>query len=219
MNIFNIFKKKPQPRYTNDYIKVVNNRIIFSEDEDHIKKLEAGLRNILFQYGNKGSDAIYLDIYKEYKENYWVYDLFPELLVCVVPRLIYNRGLSISDTVYSRYLLVRSLSYRIPDRLKLPEKLEELLIDLFERTSGYRTMGAKDAIDKTEFIDMVRSHYLAMWKFIIYDNDFKTPIDLLIHNETNWLTALATKDGEIATRNVIRRTIEEYASNLGIKNP
>lgn len=219
MNIFNIFKKKPQPRYTKDYIKVVNNRITFS-NEDNIRKLEAGLRIILFQYGNKGSDAIYLDIYKEYKENYWVYDLFPELLVCVVPRLIHNRGLNISDDVYSRYLLVRSLSYQLlPDRLKLPEKLEELLIDLFERTSGYRTMGAKNAIDKTEFIDMIRSHYLAMWKYIIYDGNFKTPIDLLIRNETNWLTSLATKDGEIATRNVIQRTIEEYASNLGIKNP
>ena len=220
MDIFNIFKKKPQPRYTKDYIKIVNNRITINTTDVHIHQMEKGISIVLKQYGSKHSNDIYIDIYNEYNANYWVYDLFPELLKCVAPRLIYNRGLTIPDHIYSYYFLIRDYQYQLlPDRLKLPEKLEEFLIDIFERTSGYRTRGAKEAIDKTEYIDMIRAHYLAMWKYIIYDDDFKTPIDLLILNETNWLTSLATKDGEIATRNVIQRTMEEYASNLGIKNP
>jgi hypothetical protein len=160
-------------------------------------------------------ENLYFDLYREYQKHYVVYDVVPSLLQYKVPLIFSGRyPENIFDNQFTFEKLVpNSLVYRqLPDKFKLPENLEKILLEVRKRVSAYIDTG--DMSDN-DYRDLVRMNFVKQWEVFKKDPSL---IDCYMDAQLGMLHMWATVENKTIVKNIIERTQDELAQEFLSKN-
>lgn len=213
-----MFKKKPL-KYSKNLIYITNGFINFNTNYPDVQAVENCLHEIRSN-NNTYDSKIYELIYKEYLNNYSLYDMYPFLLRCRLPNTIIGElPLSIPDYLYEKYILIPEELYsKLPLQLMLPDNLENYVPNVFNSTNHHRSKDTRDMLSIDKYIAITRTNYINLvitecYKQDRFEFDMKylsIAIRKFIQGNEYYLISLSTDDCKIQTRNVIDRITKDF---------
>lgn len=206
--MFKFFKKLKHTRnliYTNH-----EGNIIFSKEfPSDITMLidDIVVNNMLYD------DKVYKAIYKEYKENYPVYDKHPSLLYFRIPLVISAQYVHRNLIEPNSYLKsITYISNVVPKTFRIPEFTKNLIMECLQKSSAY--MATKEKLDYEDFEKYLEFKFLSEWPTYIKNPDKYVTV---FSNVMFTRFIQAGGDNYRTISNVIERTIQskmqEAASN------
>lgn len=216
MGLIDIFRKKKENlRYSYDLIYVDSKGCIcFS---NRIVSLQYTILRIR-RFNCLDDDLIYKLVYEEYQKNYSIYDLYPILLTCKLPVILDKlpKKVLVNDDTYLGHILIKDEDYdTLHDMLKVPEKMENCLLNMFNRTIPYHVK-EDTTITSDQFRRLIRTSYLGIWDNILHKPTSKVIQELSIFMNKNILFIRSLINPEYTTQatNVIERVAQEYKEDL-----
>lgn len=217
MGLIDIFRKKKENlRYSYNLIYTdstgclcFSNRIV-------------SLRNTILmirKFNCLSDDLIYRLVYEEYQKNYSMYDLYPVLLTCKLPVILDKLPgkVLVNDDTYVYHILIKDEYYdNLHDILKVPEKMENCLLNMFNRTIPYHVKEETTTITSDIFKRLIRTSYLGIWDNLLHKPGHKVIPELSRFMNKNILFIRSLVNPEYTTQatNVIERVAQEYKEDL-----
>ena len=216
MGLIDIFRKKKENlRYSYDLIYVDRKGYLcFS---DRIASLQYTILRIR-RFNCLDDDLIYRLVYEEYQKNYSMYDLYPVLLKCKLPVIVDKlpKKVLVNDDTYVNHILIKDEDYdTLHDMLKVPEKMENCLLNMFNRTIPYHVK-EDTTITSDIFRRLIRTSYLGIWDNILHKPSHKVVPELTMFMNKNIMFIQSLINPEYTTQatNVIERVAQEYKEDL-----
>lgn len=200
-----LFKRSPKLHYSLDLILAnPDGNIIFSDKlPDRILKF---IHDIILDNNLYGDDKAYIAVYKEYKAHYITYDLYPWLLYFRIPIVIAAQYRHVDFIEPQEYLLSDSeLQSRIPQRIRIPKDVKDLLMETFNKVRAYIDRNSINNQEVDDFDRYLEFKFLSEWPK--YWDD---PIDYINVFSNAVLARFVQFAGENqqTVKNVIERTIK-----------
>lgn len=216
MGLIDIFRKKKENlRYSRNLISVDSKGCLcFSTDIASLRYTILRIR----KFNCLSDDLIYRLVYEEYQKNYSMYDLYPVLLTCKLPVILDKLPgkVMVNDDIYVGYILIKDEDYdTLHDMLKVPEKMENCLLNMFNRTIPYQVK-EDTTITSDIFRRLIRTSYLGIWDNILHKPTSKVVPELTMFMNKNILFIRSLINPEYTTQatNVIERVAQEYKEDL-----
>ncbi len=202
-----LFKRK---RCCRELIAIKNGNLIFNLNNQHINTVYHTLRAMMRKSG-VFDENLYFDLYKEYQKHYVVYDVVPSLLRYKVPLIFSGRfpGILFDSQFTYEELVPNVLVYhKLPDKFKLPENLEKILLEVRKRVSTY--IDTEDISDNN-YRDLVRMNFVKQWEVFKKDPSL---IDCYMDAQLGMLHMWARVENKTIVKNIIERTQDELAQEF-----
>ena len=202
-----LFKRK---RCCRELIAIKDGNLLFNLNNKYINTVYHTLRAMIRKSGIF-NENLYFDLYKEYQKHYVVYDVVPSLLQYKVPLIFSGRfpGI-IFDNQFTFEELVPNVSvyHQLPDKFKLPENLEKILLEVRKRVSAY--IDQEDISDQG-YRDLVRMNFVKQWDVFRKDPSL---IDCYIDAQLGMLYMCARVENKTIVKNIIERTQDELVQEF-----
>lgn len=202
-----LFKRK---RCCRELIAIKDGNLLFNLNNKYINTVYHTLRAMIRKSGIF-NENLYFDLYKEYQKHYVVYDVVPSLLQYKVPLIFLGRfpGI-IFDNQFTFEELVPNVSvyHQLPDKFKLPENLEKILLEVRKRVSAY--IDQEDISDQG-YRDLVRMNFVKQWDVFRKDPSL---IDRYMDAQLGMLYMWARVENKTIVKNIIERTQDELAQEF-----
>lgn len=205
-----LFKRN---RCSRELIKLENHNLEFKES---VRPCYLAIQAIMKQSGNF-DERLYFDLYREYKKHYMIYDIAPDLLRFKIALLFNHRFPNchryFSNDFTFEWLIPNSDIYsKIPDCLRLPKHLEDILVKVRSKILPYII---QNGIDDTWFLSLIRENFLKQWDLFNQDN---SQIDNYIDAQFGMMYGWAPVENQTIVKNIIERTQDELAQEFLSKN-
>lgn len=155
-----LFKRK---RCCRELIAIKNGNLVFNLNNKYINTVYHTLRAMIRKSGIF-NENLYFDLYKEYQKHYVVYDVVPSLLQYKVPIIFSGRfpGIIFDNQFTFEELVPNALVYhQLPDKFKLPENLEKILLEVRKRVSTYIDT---EGISDNDYRNLIRMNFVKQWE-------------------------------------------------------
>lgn len=195
-------------------------RGLITKERSHILIKDNTLKKFVSQYMiyTSGEDSNYLrHLYQEYKKDYLVYDVYPELLLGRALRIIKSKYLRMlnEDFLYDYYYYPLSDSNNLRGAYSIPSDLIELIDEMVNQTLPYR-----DSIITQKFQRIYKGMWISIWKdlYVSYNQNS----DIRISALAKWLEAIKMylvkfakdKSYEIQITNICNRLINNHLNSI-----
>lgn len=207
----NLFKRK---RCCQELIAIKDGNLVFKLSNTHINAAYNTLQAIMRKSGIF-NENLYFDLYKEYQKHYVVYDVVPSLLQYKVPLIFSGRfpGIIFDNQFTFEELVPNTLVYhQLPDKFKLPENLEKILLEVRKRVSAYIDT---EGISDNDYRNLIRMNFVKQWEVFKKDPSF---IDCYMDAQLGMLHMWARVENKTIVKNIIERTQDELAQEFLSKN-
>ena len=157
------------------------------------------------------NENLYFDLYKEYQKHYVVYDVVPSLLQYKVPLIFSGRfpGIIFDNQFTFEELVPNALVYhQLPDKFKLPENLEKILLEVRKRVSTYIDT---EGISDNDYRGLIRMNFVKQWEVFKKDPSL---IDCYMDAQLGMLYMWARVENKTIVKNIIERTQDELAQEF-----
>lgn len=207
----NLFRRK---RCCSELIAIKNGNLVFKLSNTHIN---AAYHTLLAMMRRSGifDENLYFGLYKEYQKHYVVYDIVPSLLQYRVPLIFSGKfpGIIFDNQFTFEELVPNALVYhQLPDKFKLPESLEKILLEVKKRVSAYID---QEYISDQGYRDLVRMNFVKQWDVFRKDPSL---IDCYMNAQLGLLYMWARVENKTIVKNIIERTQDELAQEFLSKN-
>ena len=207
----NLFKRK---RCCRELIAIKNGNLVFNLNNQHINTVYHTLQAMMRKSGIF-DENLYLDVYREYRKHYAVYDVVPSLLRYKLPLIFSNKyPKKLFDNQFTfEELIPKILVYNsLPENFRLPESLEKILLEVRKRVSAYIDT---DSISDQGYRDLVRMNFVKQWDVFKKDPSL---IDCYMDAQLGMLHMWARVENKTIVKNIIERTQDELAQEFFSKN-
>jgi superfamily I DNA and/or RNA helicase len=110
-------------------------------------------------------------------------------------------------------LIPNALVYHnLPDKFKLPENLEKILLEVRKRVSAYIDT---EGISDNDYRNLIRMNFVKQWEVFKKDPSF---IDCYMDAQLGMLYMWARVENKTIVKNIIERTQDELAQEFLSKN-
>ena len=202
-----LFKRK---RCCQELIAIKDGNLVFNLNNRHINTVYHTLLAMMRRSGIF-DENLYFGLYKEYQKHYVVYDVVPSLLQYKVPLIFSGRfpGIIFDNQFPFEELVPNALVYhQLPDKFKLPENLEKILLEVRKRVSAY--IDQEDISDQG-YRDLVRMNFVKQWEVFKKDPSL---IDCYMDAQLGMLYMWARVENKTIVKNIIERTQDELAQEF-----
>lgn len=210
-NHMSLFKRK---RCCQELIAIKDGNLVFNLNNKYINTVYHTLRAMIKKSGIF-NENLYFDLYKEYQKHYVVYDVVPSLLQYKVPLIFSGRfpGIIFDNQFTFEELVPNALVYhQLPDKFKLPENLEKILLEVRKRVSAYIDT---EGISDNDYRNLIRINFVKQWEVFKKDPSF---IDCYMDAQLGMLHMCARVENKTIVKNIIERTQDELAQEFLSKN-
>lgn len=210
-NHMSLFKRK---RCCRELIAIKDGNLVFNLNNKYINTVYHTLRAMIRKSGIF-NENLYFDLYKEYQKHYVVYDVVPSLLQYKVPLIFSGRfpGIIFDNQFTFEELVPNALVYhQLPDKFKLPENLEKILLEVRKRVSTY--IDTEDISDN-DYRNLIRMNFVKQWEVFKKDPSL---IDYYMDAQLGMLHMWARVENKTIVKNIIERTQDELAQEFLSKN-
>lgn len=195
-------------------------RGLITKEKSYILIKDNTLKKFVSQYMiyTSGEDSNYLKhLYQEYKKDYLVYDVYPELLLGRALRIIKSKYLRMlnEDFLYDYYYYPLSESINLKDAYSISPDLIELIDEMVNQTLPYR-----DSFITLKFKRIYKGMWISIWKdlYVSYNPNSAIRISAL----AKWLEAIKMylvkfakdKSYEIQITNICNRLINNHLNSI-----
>lgn len=207
----NLFRRK---RCCSELIAIKNGNLVFKLSNTHINAAYNTLQAIMRKSGIF-DENLYFDLYREYRRHYAIYDVVPSLLRYKLPLIFSGRfpGIIFDNQFTFEELVPNALVYhQLPDKFKLPENLEKILLEVRKRVSAYID---NDISDNNNYRNLIRMNFVKQWEVFKKDPSL---IDCYMDAQLGMLYMGARVENKTIVKNIIKRTKDELAQEFLSKN-
>ena len=175
--------------------------IVIHPDLSNLYSTVEGILEVINQY----DDKVYVELYREYRRNYSVYDKIPNLLLYQIFKAVSKLDY---DPVYNskirHFMPGKDIYESLPIEFRLPLSTESKFRDMYSRSYTYLSQGSP-TVD--EYIDIIRFYYIQDWETM--SSLLSEAMKEYIHTCLNSILSFTPEENIQIVKNIIERVSEE----------
>lgn len=207
MKIFNLFRRKKEGsdyHYCSNLMYLKDNQIRFQYTD-----LQRYIENVMKSL-NIFEESLVINLYRDYKKYYTVYDRCPTLLkyrvVYFLKDLIKDQE-RLHSAIPHELSILNKVDNPVLDLFEIPDSLYSILKSIWARCTPYIAEG----VDFSYYFTMIRLLYIKEWPIYIH----KDPIvqeylgEFYLTSLTLLISLGKDDDSKTCIKNIVKRSIEE----------